>query len=451
MHAAALKRKFGKTQMQKRRRLNLGRSESGNVSVTFALAMLPLLLGLGMSLDYGAATKKRARMNAAADAAALSAVTPAMMSQTTLVAKQASIDFFNAQVSSIPGLSYDPNSLSISVSDSIIGNSRQRDVSVSYGAASQNSFGGVFHMPTISIGGSSSASSRVTPNIDFYLMLDSSPSMAIAATQAGIGLMVSKTPSQGGCAFACHETNPSADNLGNPGGPSQDNFALARSLGIPLRMDLVTSAVQNLMTTASATSKSTGAIYRMAGYTFDVAVKNPIPLTANLTLAQTQASAIQMLQVYSNNNLSLAVPNNDQDTDFNLAFKTLNGVMPDPGQGTNAANDKPQEVLFIVSDGVADQAWNGQRVYAPFGPDPSWCDTVKGRKIRIAVLYTTYFPLPTNAWYNSYVKPLQPTISPTAQACASPGLFTEVSTDGDISGAMQKLFNATVMTAHLTN
>ena len=43
------------------------------------------------------------------------------------------------------------------------------------------------------------------------------------------------------------------------------------------------------------------------------------------------------------------------------------------------------------------------------------------------------------------------TISPTAQACASPGLFTEVSTDGDISGAMQKLFNAAVMTAHLTN
>lgn len=432
--------------MFNKRRFAICRDKAANVSVTFALAMLPLLLGLGMSLDYGAATKKRARMNAAADAAALAAVTPSSMSQTTLVAKQASIDFFNAQVSTIPGLTYDQSNLSVTVADSIVGNARQRDVTVSYNAASNNSVGGILRMATIAIGGSASASSTVTPNIDFYLMLDTSPSMAIAATQAGIDKMVSNTTNQGGgCAFACHETAPALDGL------LQDNFALARSLGVSLRMDLVTSAVQNLMTTAGTTAKKTGAIYRMAGYTFDVAVKNPIPLTSNLTLAQTQASAIQLLQVYANNILVLGTPNNDQDTDFNLAFKTLNGAMPDPGQGTNAKTDKPQEVLFIVSDGVSDQAWNGSRIYTPFGPDPTWCDTIKARKIRIAVLYTTYFPLPTNAWYNSHIKPLQPTISPTAQACASPGLFTEVSTDGDISGAMQKLFNAAVMTAHLTN
>ena len=51
---------------------------------------------------------------------------------------------------------------------------------------------------------------------------NSSPSMAIASTQTGINTMVSNTSSQGGCAFGCHESHPSSDSLGNPGG--EDNY-----------------------------------------------------------------------------------------------------------------------------------------------------------------------------------------------------------------------------------
>jgi hypothetical protein len=68
----------------------------------------------------------------------------------------------------------------------------------------------------------------------------------------------------------------------------------------------------------------------------------------------------------------------------------------------------------------------------------------------IAVLYTTYLPLPTNSWYNSYIKPFQPNIGPNLQSCASPGLYFQVSTDQDISGALAQLFNIAVETAHLT-
>jgi hypothetical protein len=82
--------------------------------------------------------------------------------------------------------------------------------------------------------------------------------------------------------------------------------------------------------------------------------------------------------------------------------------------------------------------------------DPSYCTTIKNRGIRIAVLYTTYLPLPTNAWYNSYIAPFQPNIGPNLQSCASPGLYFQVSTDQDISAAMVALFNKAVATAHLT-
>ena len=79
--------------------------------------------------------------------------------------------------------------------------------------------------------------------------------------------------------------------------------------------------------------------------------------------------------------------------------------------------------------------------------DPSWCTIIKNRGIRIAVLYTTYLPLPTNSWYNTYIGPFQPQIGPTLQSCASPGLYFEVNTNQDISSALNTLFATAVQTA----
>jgi hypothetical protein len=66
------------------------------------------------------------------------------------------------------------------------------------------------------------------------------------------------------------------------------------------------------------------------------------------------------------------------------------------------------------------------------------------------VLYTTYLPLPTNVWYNTYISPFQPNIGTNLQNCASPGLYFQVSTDQNISAALVQLFNTAVATAHLT-
>jgi hypothetical protein len=121
-------------------------------------------------------------------------------------------------------------------------------------------------------------------------------------------------------------------------------------------------------------------------------------------------------------------------------------VMPNPGTGM--AGSTPQEVLFIVSDGVDDSSVGGSRNQALF--TTTQCTAVKNRGIRIAVLYTTYLPLPTNSWYNTYISPFQPQIAGNMQSCASPGLFFQVSTDQDISAAMAALFQQAVATARLT-
>ena len=89
------------------------------------------------------------------------------------------------------------------------------------------------------------------------------------------------------------------------------------------------------------------------------------------------------------------------------------------------------------------------RCQQPF--NTAWCTTVKNRGIRIAVLYTEYLPLPTNAWYNAWIAPFQSQIGPNMQSCASSGLYFEVTTDGDITAAMQALFQQVVSTARLSN
>jgi len=105
-------------------------------------------------------------------------------------------------------------------------------------------------------------------------------------------------------------------------------------------------------------------------------------------------------------------------------------------------------VLFLVSDGVDDKLSGGSRFQGLF--DTTACTTVKNKGIMIAVLYTEYLPLPTNAWYNTYISPFQSQISANMKSCATPGLFFQVTTDSDITAAMAALFQAAITTAHLT-
>jgi hypothetical protein len=212
------------------------------------------------------------------------------------------------------------------------------------------------------------------------------------------------------------------------------------------------------MTQAKTTEGQTGATYRMALYTFDYAFNNIQTLTSNLTTAATSAGNIQMPIVYQNNWLTQTQMNKNQqtvgwsdtDTDFSTAMSGINSAMPNPGGGTAAKTDSPQEVLFIVTDGVEDALVGTSRVQALM--DTSWCTKVKNKGIRIAVLYTEYLPLPTNSWYNTYISPFQGNIAGNMQSCASPGLYTAVTTDGDISTALNNLFiTAVAQSSHLTD
>ncbi len=424
------------------------RDRRGNIAVIFALSLVPTIFLIGMALDFSSAMQKKTQLNAAADAAALAAVTPAMMEQSTAAATTAAQNIFNAEASGIGGLSYNPPTVTVTTSG------MARNVTVSYTASSVNNFPNVLGQSRWSISGSSQSTATAAPNINFYLLLDNSPSMDIAATTDGIDTMVENTSAQGGCAFACHESDPAADDLGNPGGV--DNYTLANQLGVVTRIENMSSATQSLMSTASTMGAANNATYSMAIYTFNSSGTTTIQsLTSDLATAQTAAASIDVLEVCKNNYLVCGTSNNDTDTNFESAMSTIDNDMPAPGTGFSGS--KPQEVLFIVSDGVDDETSttcsqplvDTNRCQQPF--DTTWCTTVKNRGILIAVLYTVYLPLPTNAWYNDWIAPFQSQISSAMESCASPGLFFSVTTDGDITTAMQTLFQEAVATAHLSH
>ncbi len=174
-------------------------------------------------------------------------------------------------------------------------------------------------------------------------------------------------------------------------------------------------------------------------------------LTADLGAASTAAGTIQQVEVYDNGCLTSANCNNDEDSYLDGGLSGVNTIMPNPGIGSANVGDTPEEVVFIVSDGVDDELLNGNRTMAPVNSQVDWCDAIKARGIRIAFLYLTYNPLPTNSFYNSNVAPFQSQIATDAQNCASTGLFFQVNTDGDISAAMTALFQKVVATARLTH
>lgn len=432
----------------------LRRNRRANVSLLFGFAIIPLTAATGMGIDYARAMRLQTRLNVAADAAALAAVSKLEMSASTSAARTAAYNMFVAQAQpyvtngTLTMTFTDTSQLTVTVADTTSVNNLSRNTTVSYVGKSPNIFGKLLGLSTLTVKGSSGSTASTAPNIDFYVMIDTSPSMLLPATSAGLTQMTSLN---GGCAFACHIT-----------GSTSDNYQVARNYGIVLRTDLVTTAVQDLTATAQNVAGQNNTTYRMGLSDFDymfrpiwpTSASNGYYLDSSLSTVGTHVSDAAVLTYCANNYRLCNVNDNDTATSFTAGLTGVNGLMPAPGTGTTTSGDTPQEVLFIITDGMRDELSGSSRI---MGPVPSsLCTTIKNRGIRIAVLNTQYLPeSASDSWSISNVKTpyLSPTdyISPALQSCASPGLFYQVTTNGNISAALSALFQAVVSTARLTS
>ncbi len=472
----------------------LRNSSSGNVTMIFALGAPFICFAVAMAVDFNNATVVRSKLNAAADAAALAALTPSMLAQTDSVAQAAAIAMFNARASALGSLVAGDTTVTATITHPN-GNGNVRSITINYSAQNNTIFNGVLNKSSMGISGTSTAQASVPPNINFYLLLDNSPSMSLPASQAGITQMQTLTSMQysgAGCAFACHQASTNnSDTAGNPcsdgssptlsggqycastnhGQPITqiDNYTLARRNSITLRLDELSSGVTSLMQTAYNYQTSgvytTPPTYQFAAYEMDlpwtVGTSNNLvmSLTGNYVSGWSSSSSnFGVMEMYqnsvgcANSSCSAGVAFNDTATNYDVAMSSINSTMPNPGNGTNQPGDTPQEVLFFVTDGVEDEL-NINRLIQPIngGNGTNYCTTIKNRGIKIAVLYTEYLPVPANSFYVDNVEPFQSNIGPALQACASPGLFYDAAIGADLGAALSTLFQAVVQSAALSN
>jgi Flp pilus assembly protein TadG len=428
--------------------------QRGNIAVIFVFALLPILSAIGCAIDYTRATQIKSKLQSSADAASVASISktsPAFIaagSMTTDGPIPAGVtdatNIFNGNMSGTTG--YTLNSVTPAVNKT--GGTITSTVDFSADIATM--FLGVMGKSVMTVSGTSTATVSMPLYIDFYLLLDNSPSMGVAATPADVTTLVNHTTDQ--CAFACHDLND-----------PNNYYNLAKSLGVTTRIDVLRQATANLMDTAAATATYSSQ-FRMAIYDFGATsatygLRALFSLSSSLSSAKTAAGNIDLMGVYGNNDAYTA----DKDTQFTNIFPQINSAISTPGNGTSGS---PQKFLFFVSDGVADEGNSSclkplsgsNRCQSPI--NPALCKTLKDRGIKIAVLYTTYLKLTTNSWYMSWIDPFNKgpfgpspnsEVAQNMQTCASPGLYFEVSPTQGISQAMNALFQKAVLEAHLSS
>lgn len=440
------------------------KDRAGNFGVLGAIAIVPILGIAGMAIDFSRAMELKSRLQDAADAAVLGSIAEksAGVAQAVGMTQDGPVPLSEAEAEALFTAQYGPGSAAEQSEDDnlkinlvkakVTKNGKDINAQLTYEATLQTSFLRILGKKSITVSGSAKAVYQTQSFMDFYMLLDNTPSMGVAATPADVDKMIAATKnvSDSGsrnCAFACHIVAENGTINTN------SNYFVAKTNGIAIRIDVVAKAVKAL-TDEAERQQSYANQFRMAAYTFgetaqDVKLLKVAELTADLSKVKTGTQDIKLMSI------PYQGYNNDQQTSFDNALTKINAEISAPGNGTTSAN--PEKVVFFVSDGVGDsnkprgctKALTGTRCQEPI--DTTYCQTLKNRGIRIAVLYTTYLPLPNNSWYNSWIKPFQSEIGTRMEACASPGFYFEVSPTQGIETAMKALFNKVIRTPRLTS
>ncbi|MDO1584568.1 TadE/TadG family type IV pilus assembly protein [Rhizobium oryzicola] len=420
---------------------------SGNFGMMTALLVVPLVGVAGLAIDVSTAVEQRSQMLNAADAAAagvLSTKSAAVMQALQMpgdgtigIGGPDAIRLFKAQL---------PSNLQAELSNVKIDINKTGNVltsSLQFTASIPTTFMQILGQKQMTFSGMATGTYQTSAFMDFYMLLDNTPSMGLAATTDDIKLMEQSTSD--GCAFACHTTDPNYQ--------SQNTYDIAKQAGVQTRIDTVRDATQALMDQDSVKNPQTPGQYRMAVYTFgataDTAGLTQVAqISSDMTQVSKATDAVDLMTTPRNNYL------NNQLTDYNTALSKMKDILGKGGTGKTSADR--QKILFFVADGVQDynnpnctQPLSGStRCQAPL--EVSYCQKLKDNGIKIAVLYTTYLPLPEDSWWSKWIKPFTNQISPNMQACASTGYFFEVTPDQGIADAMKALFQKVVNAPRLT-
>ena len=415
---------------------------AGNFGMILALLMAPLAMAMGVALDFGYALTIRTQIQTAADAAAVGALSEQSAGVIAALTQGLSGELQLAEddADKLLKANLETKALGYLSDQDIQIMRRGATISsrVEVAAAVPTSFLGMFGRRTLEVRVLAEGSFVPANYIDFYLLLDNSPSMGLGATTDDISRLEA---ANAGCAFACHDLS-NANNA----------YLLAKSIGVTTRIELVRLAAQKMMETAVDRRRYSNqyrmAVYSMGARAEDATLTNVAAMSSNMSTVSSETSALDLMTIPRQNY------NKDQQTDLKGNLELLKAIVGLSGSGDS--NSDRQKVLFLVSDGVEDvdraaclkTTTSGSRCQAPI--DASVCQEIKANGVSIAVLYTTYQPIESNSWYRTWIKPFRSEIPTSMESCATDGLYFEVTPSQGIEEAMNALFLKVINMPRLT-
>lgn len=441
-------------------RKNFWKDRSGNFGILTALALVPLIGAAGLAIDFGRALALRSELMGAADAAALGAVgqtSPGFIAikkmkedgKVTLAEDDGRKLFLSHRGINV---GEDVSEWPLNVTVAVQRTSGAITSTVAFSMGMPTTFTKIFGHTHMTVTGEAAAvyGSESKTYTDFYMLLDNTPSMGIAATTKDIQKFqaITKGSGQRGCEFACHLGWTGSNGKFNE--DANSSYLVARKNNITLRIDVVAKAAQSLIDRVREEMATSVDQYHVAAYSFGkAALKEGYKIEKVLSSTVDMSTASQAVG-------KVAIQTTDHDhfhenalTSFDTALTEIGKEIIGPGgSGTNRMD--PQKVVYFVTDGVADSlklggacggSWYQDKGRCLEPIDVKYCKALKDRQIKIAVLYTTYIPPDGDHIWETYMKKqFAKRISSALKECASDDLFFEVGPDDDMSQAMANLF-----------
>jgi Flp pilus assembly protein TadG len=193
------------------------RDQRGNIAVIFAIACVPLISAVGCAIDYSEATRVKAKLQSAADAAAVASISQqsnGWLAASTMtgngevtVAETDATNIFNGNINGVNNSLFTLNTGATKATVTKTGPNLTS--TVTFSANVPVTFMKVVGYTQLTVTGTSSASSSLPLYLDFYLMLDLSGSMGLPSTNDEQTRLTAINPDDfsvypKGCVFACH-------------------------------------------------------------------------------------------------------------------------------------------------------------------------------------------------------------------------------------------------------
>lgn len=420
--------------------------ERGTFAVALALLSVPMLLVVGMASDYSNTVRARAKLQNVTDMAALAA--------TNVAGSYLSAQVLNNSVSQAAALAlatpaaektFKANAemaglYNVTPIITMTPGATNLSITVSYSTTVKSAFSKVLSTMGTPIAGQSTAVYSFPPYIDIHVLLDTSSSMGLGATQTVQEQM--RNDGKLNCIFGCHVGGSNA-------------YTYATSKGYRMRIDVLRDSLKNMIQTgieqAEGQQKPT---VRLGLYTFANDYQKVADATYELSDLTDKANVITLA-------------NSGGGTDFYNAMKQLNADITRVGNGSSSGS--PKTFVFIITDGVEDGAMSYPTAFDKNGkpksygwqwdpdnpmpkggdwgvrpPPKSYCNQFKDRGINVFALYTTYvtFNPITEARESNINKNVIPKIPQALMECSSGiGNFFQADKPEEINTAIQAMFN----------